>query len=340
MYQFNEMIRNLINDLSEIKESDNIPQKSKLLLDKYKAHEYFSSTNFIKNYINDKNNNTYQYSFSDGFGQPAITLWSNDLIRLEIYFWINSNTSTHDHSFEGAFTVLEGLSLQKLFKITPKTENSVCFEYSEEEVSHSFLNKGQVQKIKSGHDFIHKIIHLSIPTVTLIIRTNKPSKRQYQFVNGIAFQFLNKANIEKYNKKIALINCSSHFDNVGELLNELDLPTNVLLNVLINQNIWGFTPTPKLVKQILNLIKSKDAYLFSKINHFNFNSNGHINPTPLRELTKYSEKEKLPLDFIEMNSNNNIIEKLSKHLDPSKLSLYEKVIFKPIIKYLEKKLDP
>jgi hypothetical protein len=45
------------------------------------------------------------------FGQPPLTVWRTDRFVLDLYFWVDTETSVHDHAFSGAFTNLTGNSL-------------------------------------------------------------------------------------------------------------------------------------------------------------------------------------------------------------------------------------
>src|SRR5688572_6537914 len=45
------------------------------------------------------------------FGQPPLTVWRTDRFVVDLYFWVDTETSIHDHSFSGAFTNLMGQSL-------------------------------------------------------------------------------------------------------------------------------------------------------------------------------------------------------------------------------------
>src|SRR3712207_292666 len=52
-----------------------------------------------------------QFDPRSSFGQPPLTVWAAEHFVLDLYFWVDTDTSIHDHSFSGAFTNLSGHSL-------------------------------------------------------------------------------------------------------------------------------------------------------------------------------------------------------------------------------------
>ena len=79
----------------EIKNWDitsSISHKAAELIRLMEPWKSFDADIFTQDFLTLKELNK-QFSFGDGFGQPAITLWSNEDFRIELYFW-NSSKNT------------------------------------------------------------------------------------------------------------------------------------------------------------------------------------------------------------------------------------------------------
>src|SRR5437773_4645451 len=61
------------------------------------------------------------------FGEPPITLYSAPRFHIDVYFWFHGTTSTHQHSFCGAFQVLQGSSIHSWYEFELRDKvNSFC----------------------------------------------------------------------------------------------------------------------------------------------------------------------------------------------------------------------
>jgi hypothetical protein len=79
----------------------------------------FNEEEFVRDFINLEETPT-QFNPYSNFGSPPYTIYFSDKNRfaLELYFWNGqSHTSIHDHSFEGAFTVLSGSSVENCLHV-------------------------------------------------------------------------------------------------------------------------------------------------------------------------------------------------------------------------------
>ena len=135
------------------------------------------------------NNIPKQLNVYDGFGQPPVTIFNNDKFVIDLYFWIDIDTSIHSHSFSGAFKVLYGRSLHEVYKIKPKKMFSLDIMESDIELCDlQVLEPGDGREIRKGNSFNHRLIHLDKPTITLCIRTiNDINPMQWHhFSNGLS----------------------------------------------------------------------------------------------------------------------------------------------------------
>ncbi len=114
-----------------------------------------------------------QSVFDSQFGEPPLTLYMDPGRRMaiEVYLWLHTDTSMHDHSFAGACTVLQGKSLHvtRKFDVT-RTDGELSFGNMQPGDA-ALLRPGDVFPIFSGGGFIHQVCHLSEPTVSLVVRT-------------------------------------------------------------------------------------------------------------------------------------------------------------------------
>lgn len=132
-----------------------------------------------------------QINLHNQFGQPPITLFNNNRFVVEIYFWLNFDTSIHSHGFRGGFKVLHGHSLHEKFKVNTTTIVSpdlILTELGTPEIE--LMHAGDTHPIFPDLELTHRVIHLENPTITLCIKTiNETDKHQWHYYpNGLAIQ--------------------------------------------------------------------------------------------------------------------------------------------------------
>ena len=130
-----------------------------------------------------------QLNVYNDFGQPPVTLFNNETFVVDLYFWMEADTSLHSHAFNGAFKVLFGKSLHENFKVEKEIEYcSDVLQNKLSRVSAEILSPGDCKVIPSGTSFNHRVVHLSSPTVTLCIRTitDVDIPQWHYFDNGLS----------------------------------------------------------------------------------------------------------------------------------------------------------
>lgn len=106
------------------------------------------------------------------FGDPPITLHSDERFVVDAYFWLTRSTSIHDHRFSGAFCVASGRTLQTRFRFELDGAPASGVAVGRLEVlERRVLARGEVVPIETGRSFVHRTSHLEFPTVTLCVRT-------------------------------------------------------------------------------------------------------------------------------------------------------------------------
>jgi hypothetical protein len=108
------------------------------------------------------------------FGQPPITLYNAPRFYIDVYFWLEGTTATHQHSFCGAFQVFQGSSIHSWYEFELKEKINSFVEIGEMSLrSCELLELGDVQEIQPGRQYIHSLFHLDQPSVTIVVRTDK-----------------------------------------------------------------------------------------------------------------------------------------------------------------------
>ena len=108
------------------------------------------------------------------FSDLSTRVFQTENFYIEILFWSNSTTTIHQHSFSGAFKVLEGSSLHTKYKFNERTRIDKHLQFGGvKAVSHEILKKGDIERIDAGENGLtHSLYHLDNPSITLVVRTN------------------------------------------------------------------------------------------------------------------------------------------------------------------------
>jgi hypothetical protein len=124
------------------------------------------------------------------FGDPPLTLFmaKDETFYLDLYIWTESQTSTHQHAFEGAFTVLNGHSLESEYEFERTEQLGPSFIGVQTKKSLLYLSPGDVRPIRCNHQTIHRVLHLSKPTVSLVLRNRMQKEHEIQY--NYDFNFL------------------------------------------------------------------------------------------------------------------------------------------------------
>ena len=108
------------------------------------------------------------------FGEPDITLFTHPRFFIQALFWTTGTTAVHEHSFSGAFSVLQGSSIQTRFDFRETLRVNAQVLLGELVVRDvRLLAQGDIESIQSGRALIHSVFHLDCPSVTLVVRTVK-----------------------------------------------------------------------------------------------------------------------------------------------------------------------
>jgi len=125
------------------------------------------------------------------FGQPPVTVFHCESFHIAVLFWVDGTTAIHQHGFSGAFHVMQGSSLESVFRFRPLQRYGDSLMTGELSLHGVELRqKGDVAPIRAGTEFVHSLFHLDRPSVSVVVRT--PSEPmagpQYTYSRaGLAF---------------------------------------------------------------------------------------------------------------------------------------------------------
>lgn len=152
------------------------------MLSGHEFHKNFSLKNVVKEILEEKNYPDQVHPQS-AFGEPPITLYfsQDKSFYLDMYVWSSAHTSIHQHFFEGAFTVLEGISIETDYEFLSKQNFGPSKLGKLHKKAIRKLVPGDLRTIHYQEKMVHRVLHLSEPTVSLVLRTLRPDKTDIQY---------------------------------------------------------------------------------------------------------------------------------------------------------------
>lgn len=122
---------------------------------------------------------------SSDFGEPPLTVYWHDHFYIEALFWRTAHTDVHEHSFSGAFHLLQGASLHCRYRFELERRlNARLLVGRIDATSVECLFRGDSRRIPAGRELAHLTCHLEVPTVTIVVRTrvNPEALPQYRYL--------------------------------------------------------------------------------------------------------------------------------------------------------------
>jgi hypothetical protein len=140
-------------------------------IERFSPHERFDIAEFA-DWLTQSEDLPEQLDPNSRFADAPITVWRTSRFLIDIYFWTTPETSLHDHGFVGAFTNLLGESLHCVYRLGSVDEPEPGVMVTDLDLrAVEMLEKGSIRPILGGRQFIHRVTHISRPTVTLVVRT-------------------------------------------------------------------------------------------------------------------------------------------------------------------------
>ncbi|MEI6871330.1 MAG: hypothetical protein WCL08_03520, partial [Verrucomicrobiota bacterium] len=108
-----------------------------------------------------------------GFGQPELIVFEHPRFYVQVLVWLDGTTDIHQHTFSGAFHVMEGSSIHSRFAFRDAEAVSAHLQVGRlQRLDTQLLEKGSTVEIVSGKEFVHALFHLETPSVTVVVRTH------------------------------------------------------------------------------------------------------------------------------------------------------------------------
>ena len=201
------------------------------------------------------------------FAEPPVTLFHAARFHIDVYFWLQSTTSTHQHGFCGAFQVLHGGSLHSHFEFEPRSRVNFHLAVGDIKLRESnWLQKGDIREIPAGRDYIHSLFHLENPSATIVVRTYRLSLESPQFnylKPSLALDpFFDNPDFTRKRQIVEMLlkaNAPNQEELINELLSTTDLHTAIELLLFLK-------PVPSF--QNLELYKAQAEQLNNRFNNF------------------------------------------------------------------------
>ena len=116
------------------------------------------------------------------FADPPITIFSGLRFHIDVYFWFEGTTATHEHAFCGAFQVLLGSSIHSWYQFETHEAINFFTQIGQMRLKEChLLNVGDTQEIWAGSQYIHALFHLDQPSATIVVRTDRSPLQLPQF---------------------------------------------------------------------------------------------------------------------------------------------------------------
>jgi hypothetical protein len=113
-----------------------------------------------------------QFDPQSVFGNLALTLASRGDFHVDALVWTDATTTIHQHTFCGAFHVLQGSSLHSRWSFRETKRWSDRLKRGELALAETeWLKTGSTRPIFSCAQTIHSLFHLENPSVTIVVRT-------------------------------------------------------------------------------------------------------------------------------------------------------------------------
>lgn len=141
---------------------------------------------FMANWALGRDKLPEQVNFHSGFGEPPLVVYEEPRFFAEVLFWFHGRTSIHSHGFYGAYQVLAGYSIEAEFAYHRREEPEPGLQLGElEPMALRLITPGEITRILPEEAFIHTVMHMGSPSLTLVIR-NKGGLTQFDYaMNGL-----------------------------------------------------------------------------------------------------------------------------------------------------------
>ena len=195
------------------------------------------------------------------FGDPPITLFVGRRFYIDVYYWLDSTTSIHEHGFSAAFQVLHGGSVHGEYNFEKVLEINRRFRIGDISLKNvSLLSKGDIRMIPSGSRFTHSLFHLERPSATIVVRTMGGDVRQFNYEKPyLGFDgFYTESWMRRIVQTVSLLLSTNHPDADQMICNLLDTSDFHTTFGILN-TAFGHLGGNK-IEQLFRVSKSMDRF--------------------------------------------------------------------------------
>jgi len=122
------------------------------------------------------------------FGQPGFTAHYGRGFVVDVYFWTHALSAIHDHPFRGAFTLLRGESVHARYAFEERARLGARVRLGA--ITLERLETTEVGRIErfgvDAHGLVHALLHVPIPSVSMVVRTIRTQGYFRYFPPGVA----------------------------------------------------------------------------------------------------------------------------------------------------------
>jgi hypothetical protein len=157
---------------------------SKIALDALNQSSFLSSidASSIIDWLAETASVPKQAKLDESFGQPSLTLYSDERMHIDALFWHTAATGIHQHDFSGAFAVLEGSSMHCRYAFAIENNHARMKIGRLQMEDWEILQSGETREIEDGDKLIHSLFHLDAPTVSVVVRTKAKESPSIEYV--------------------------------------------------------------------------------------------------------------------------------------------------------------
>ncbi len=204
-----------------------------------------------------------QMDLDGKFGDPPITLYNSPRFYIDVYFWLEGTTAIHQHSFCGAFQVLQGSSIHSQYDFLTDLEVNNHFKLGKLTLREvKLLETGNIHSIAAGENYIHALFHLDYPSATIVVRNLESIKHlpQYSYQKpSIAINpFFDEPTLRKKQQIISLL-MRAKPENADSLIKEMLAQSDLHSSFLILTTLRNFLEGNQMEK-VFALSASKNRF--------------------------------------------------------------------------------
>jgi len=189
-----------------------------------------------------------QLAPAGAFGEPGITMYHGRGFVIDIYFWNNAVPAIHNHPFCGCFTILRGRSLHDVYRFEQQDRLSNSVAVGE-------LRRDRLELLQAGsivpfsllrYPLIHSLVHMTNPSVSMVIRSVRTVEYYRYFPPNIALAM--DAASDLLSRQLIMLNWlrfsqdPTYIDRLHAFLRQADFETSIrtisaVFDPLINDDL-------------------------------------------------------------------------------------------------------